>query len=136
MNATEILKALDEYFDADATCAEGREGVVPASRYIKKYNIDADWAGGFVWVNLFLIERARAAWVRKFLLNGSGIVLSPLCPEEPWFQELAGKVHVTCFMDDCVLFGLDGKGRGNRRARLAMSKANLGVLLEPFKLDR
>lgn len=121
-----IFDALGVEFDVDVASPPEGPRYVPARSFISWNSLETRW-DGLVWMNPpFGHQSTKRAWLKRFFEHGNGIALLPDRTSAPWFQEMAPKADLMCFMNGKVKFerpdGSIGKSPGTGTVLVASGK--------------
>lgn len=141
-----IFDALQCSFDLDVAAPVEGPRYVPAARWLSERGLEQHW-DGFIWMNPpFGHQRAKLAWLTKFIVHGNGIALLPDRTSAPWWQWAVPQMDALLFVAPKIKFerpdGSIGEQPGSGtvlmargdKAVLALhlaAQGNLGVLAYP-----
>ena len=128
-----IFDALGVRFDLDVAAPAEGPRYVPTSRWLSTDGLAHDWSG-FVWMNPpYGHERAKIAWLGKFIEHGNGIALMPDRTSAFWRQWAAPQMHLILFVAPKIKFerpdGSIGEQPGNGTVLMALGEQGIAALL-------
>jgi hypothetical protein len=99
-----VFDALGVRFDLDVAAPAEGPRYVPTSCWLSSDGLEQDWRG-FVWMNPpFGHERAKIAWLGKFIEHGNGVALLPDRTSAFWWQWAAPQMDLILFVAPKIKF--------------------------------
>jgi hypothetical protein len=127
-----VFDALGVRFDLDVAAPVEGPRYVPTSRWFSSKGLEQDWFG-LVWMNPpFGHQRAKQAWMSKFIAHGNGIALMPDRTSAPWWQWAAPQMDLILFVSPKIAFerpdGSIGEQPGSGTTLMALGSEAVAAL--------
>lgn len=127
-----VFEALSVRFDLDVAAPIEGPRYVPAGAWLHERGLEAAWFG-FVWMNPpFGHQRAKLAWMTKFIAHGNGIALMPDRTSAPWWQWAAPQMDLLLFVSPKIFFerpdGSIGEQPGTGTTLMALGSEAVAAL--------